>query len=196
VQGQNNVLLAVLVSVGNRLAMRRNRASLKVSTLSIGIDNGLSGGVAVLDGQSKLLERRTMPVVEGKRGRELNVVALDTWMREVCKKIGVEPCDVKLTVEQPGGSKSYRAAVSMAGCFHSLRAMADIGEWRMLTVTPQKWQKELLMAAAGDTKPAALRLANKLWPEERWLENERCRTAHDGMVDAALLAHWRLVNKV
>ena len=42
----------------------------------------------------------------------------------------------------------------------------------------------------GRTKEVALNLANQLEPSENWLANKRCRTPHDGMIDAYLIARY------
>ena len=42
----------------------------------------------------------------------------------------------------------------------------------------------------GQTKQAALDKAQAMEPSENWLKNKRCRTPHDGIVDAFLIAHY------
>lgn len=42
----------------------------------------------------------------------------------------------------------------------------------------------------GQTKKVALEKAQELEPEEKWLASPRCRVAHDGIVDAFLIAHY------
>jgi hypothetical protein len=47
---------------------------------------------------------------------------------------------------------------------------------------------------AGQTKVFALRKANILWPEQKWLATARSYVPHDGIVDAALIAQYHLQN--
>lgn len=94
-------------------------------------------------------------------------------------------------IEEQGGSKSAKAACSMAGSFHALRAVLTIGLYRWHRITPQSWQKAMLpKCKAGDTKPRALALAKELWPEESFLASPRCKVPHDGLIDAALIAEY------
>ena len=46
--------------------------------------------------------------------------------------------------------------------------------------------------AKGMTKVAALAVANKLWPQQRWIATNKSKVPHDGMIDAALIAHYYL----
>ena len=63
-------------------------------------------------------------------------------------------------------------------------------------IQPQKWQKafwvkpKMPKGVKYDTKVAALSATNRIWPEEKWLASPRCSKAHDGMVDAALIAEF------
>lgn len=146
----------------------------------IGIDNGISGAFAVLNEHGDLMCWAPMPIQRSRKGNEINIVELRSLL---------EPFKgATVIVEEPGGSKSARAASSMAGSFHAIRAMLDLMNLTYHRVTPQSWQKVMLKCKSGDTKPAAERLARKLWPEEKWLRTARCSTPHDGGIDAGLLA--------
>ena len=46
--------------------------------------------------------------------------------------------------------------------------------------------------AKGMTKVAALAAANKLWPQQKWIATNKSKVPHDGMIDAALIAHYYL----
>lgn len=49
-----------------------------------------------------------------------------------------------------------------------------------------KWIKKKVIKK--DTKRIALVTVNRLFPKEKWLKNSKCRTPHDGLIDACLLA--------
>ena len=154
----------------------------------IGIDNGVSGAAAYISPDGLLIDWIAMPIQKARKGNEIDVVALWAWLRKVT---GDRPATPTYIVEEPGGSKSAKAACSMAGSFHALRAMLAMESCIMHRVTPQSWQRHMLPGAkAGDTKPRALEFARRLWPAERWLETERCTRPHDGAIDAALIAEW------
>lgn len=153
-----------------------------------GIDNGVSGALTILSDNGALVAWTAMPIQRGRKGNEVDVAAVRDWLRTATGD-RVRACEFVL--EEPGGSKSARAACSMAGSFHALRALLTLMVVRWYRITPQQWQRAVLPGAkAGETKQRALEAARRLWPEETWLESARCRVAHDGAIDAALMADW------
>ena len=153
---------------------------------TIGIDNGVSGGLVALSPHSKIISMLPMPVLKARRGNEIDIAAVWQWMDALGDR-----SRITAIIEEPGGSKSARAATSMAGSFHALRALCVIKAIRWHRVTPQAWQRVMLpVCKAGDTKGRALALARQLWPDESFRASARCRIAHDGMVDAAIIAEF------
>lgn len=160
--------------------------------MHVGIDNGVSGAVAVLADDGSLVAWTPMPTQRARKGNEIDVSTLLTWLDI---KTGEKMRECRYTIEEPGGSKSAKAASSMAGSFHAIRAILTIRRVRWDRITPQQWQKALLPGCkAGDSKPRALELARRLWPDEKWLVTDRCSKPHDGAIDAALIAEWALRN--
>jgi len=151
-----------------------------------GIDNGTcSGAIAVISG-SLIIDKCLLPISTHKGKKELDVAKLWDWIYNTVQPQNFDRMIV--TVEEPGGAKSYKAAVSMASCFHSIRGMCEIKGLNWNRITPQSWQKPMLKAKAGDTKPAALMLAQSTWPKEEWTATKRSRIPHAGLVDACLIA--------
>lgn len=160
----------------------------------LGIDNSLSGALCILSGSS-IVAMTQMPVktyVPPKKGaksaREIDVVAVWRWLYEI---VGHQLSNVVVMIEKPTNAKTYRAAEAMAGSFHALRAMCELKNLKWWRITPQSWQKVMLPGCVkGDTKPAALRAAKQIWPDESWLATKRSSVPHDGLVDAALIAEY------
>lgn len=154
----------------------------------IAFDNGISGGIAAISAhRGAFIAAIPMPIQKARKGNQVNVREVFKWLSEVT---GGNLSNASYFIEEPGGSKSAKAAVSMAGSFHAIRALLDVKLLRWQPITPRQWQKVLLPGANGDTKPRALELARRLWPEEQWLATPRCKTPHDGMIDAALIAEF------
>lgn len=154
----------------------------------IAFDNGVTGGIAAIsEHRGSLIAATPMPIQKARKGNQVDVKAVHLWISEVA---GGNLSQATYLIEEPGGSKSAKAGVSMAGSFHAIRALLDVKFLRWHPVTPQKWQKEMIPGHKGDTKPRALELARRLWPEEKWLATPRCKTPHDGMIDAALIAEY------
>lgn len=155
----------------------------------IGIDNGISGGIALVDESSgQLMVAVPMFTKRARKGNEVDVRAIHLWLSVVT---GGNLSNAVYVLEEPGGSKSAKAATSMAGSFHALRGFFETKMLRWERVTPREWQKVMLPGCkAGETKPRALSRASELWPNETFLASERCRVPHDGMIDAALIAEY------
>ncbi len=162
----------------------------------IGIDNGLTGGIAILE-EGKL-SLHVMPVFSDGKKKRVDVDAFDEILNNY---IDAEiECKIHyphfIAYERPGGSKSVKAAVSMADSFARMDAVMIIRTYRRDPITPQKWQKmfwtkpKMPKGVKFDTKAAALKVARQLWPEQNWLASSRCRVPHDGLVDAALIAEY------
>lgn len=154
----------------------------------VGIDNGVSGALAIISEAGMGIVWTPMPTVTARKGREVDVVAVWQWLFD---ETGQKPTDATYIIEEPGGSKSVKAAVSMAASFHALRGMLAVKRCRMERVTPQRWQRDMIPGRkAGESKARAYEAARRLWPGESWLASSKCRTPHDGAIDAALIAEW------
>jgi hypothetical protein len=155
----------------------------------LGIDNGISGGMVLLSATPGLspITMLPMPTKRGRKGNEVDVCGVVGWLtsNDICLS------ETTTIIEEPGGSKSAKAATSMAGSFHALRALLDIYGVRYERVTPQAWQRVMIPGAkGGETKARALEVARRLWPGTDWRASDRCRTPHDGLIDAALIAEY------
>lgn len=152
----------------------------------LGIDNGVSGGLVALSDASQIVAMLPMPCQKARKGNEIEIKAVWDWIDALDARE-----KITTIIEEPGGSKSSKAATSMAGSFHSLRCLCVLKNLRWHRVTPQSWQKEMLQGCkAGETKPRALAEARQLWPGESFLASPRCKVAHDGLIDAALIAEY------
>jgi hypothetical protein len=155
----------------------------------LGIDNGVSGGLVALSPTAGLppLALLPMPVKRARKGNEVDICEVIRWLDWQ----DIQLPDTMTIIEEPGGSKSARAATSMAGSFHALRAMLECRGGRYERVTPQAWQRVMIPGAkSGETKARALEVAGRLWPTTDWRASDRCRTPHDGLIDAALIAEY------
>lgn len=131
-------------------------------------------------------------VVKGKKSsidiESLAVLFADLGQQQDCQTF---------IVENPGGhAPSAQGLRSMTYSFAVIEALLVNYGLQYDTVTARTWQKEfwqrpkLPKGAKFDTKAAALGAANLIWPNQSWLPSKRHRVAHDGIVDAALLAEY------
>lgn len=160
----------------------------------IGIDNGVSGGIVAIMQDGGLVTKFETPIKRGKNANEVDIYGVKRCFEIIYRAIELIGHDRKLVVvvlEEPGGSKSAKAATSMAGSFHAFRGMFETLGIRWERITPARWQKQMLPGCkTGETKPRALARVSELWPGESWMASPRCKKASEGMVDAALIAEY------
>jgi type IV secretory pathway VirJ component len=157
-----------------------------------GIDNGVSGAVTIINDHGALVAWTPMPVrmLHGKRA--VDVLALWAWLTEAT---GDKVRECRYIIERPVGSKSANAAKSMQDSFARVWTLLEVRGCMVEAVAAKTWQKRVfqrLNGGDGNTKVKALRCAGIIWPCELWLRTSRCSVAHDGAVDAALIAWWYL----
>ena len=157
-------------------------------TLYVGIDNGLTGAIVILsDHPGPPIAMRTMPTRGKAKGNEVDAAEVMRWI--TMETSGQQVC---VTLETPGKhSPGVQALCSMWDSYGALRTICEVKGWRHHRIAPQAWQKVMLLGCAkGDTKPAALAMARRLWPDETWIATPRSSVPHTGLIDAALIAEF------
>ena len=152
----------------------------------VGVDNGLDGGLcAIARFDGSLIDRIAMPCQHRSKKREIDIRKIHEWLVDFNTPF-------VLAIEEPlAHAKSSQAVRSMAISFGKLLGMAECKKYVVARVSVHKWQKAMLgYMPKGQTKQAALNKAQAMEPSENWLKNKRCRTPHDGIVDAFLIAHY------
>lgn len=162
----------------------------------IGIDNGISGGLcAISDHGGSIIAHRTMPVSKRtKKRKEIDIRALHIWLTETT---GENLSNAVYVLEEPNNSRNASTAYSVASSFHSLRGFFETKMLNWHRITPQSWQKAMLgKFPAGESKNYALAKARELWTNETFQATERCKTPHQGIVDAALIAEYARIKQL
>ncbi len=164
----------------------------------VGIDIGLHGGLCALSEVAGASPIATLPMPltdvldgSGKWVEEIDVRAVLDWFVTLQTpaakfRVAIEEC--------PPHSRSKGAMRSMAYSYGLLVGMLRTKGIRPTPIPPgnmnRGWQKALLgKVPKGETKAYALAKAKELWPDEDFIPG-RCRTPHDGIVDAALIAEF------
>jgi len=154
----------------------------------IGVDNGISGAmVAISAYHGKVIDKILMPTRPSDRSRECDAVAVCEWIENF-----THTDDIAVALETPGKhSPGTLALCSMWDCYGVLRGILEANNIRHIRIAPQTWQKEMLgKVPKGETKPFARAKAKELWVTETWLATPRSKKAHEGLVDAALIAEF------
>lgn len=157
----------------------------------VGIDNGLSGALAAISSTpgTPIIGMRTMPTQQLHKGREIDIRGVNDWLNIVTDH-NKRQCTI--VIEIPGKhTPGFQALCSMWEAFGRLCAWVELKGLRHHRVQPRAWQKVMLPGCEkGMTKPAALAVARRLWPEENWRATGRCSTPHTGLIDAILIAEY------
>lgn len=91
-----------------------------------------------------------------------------------------------------GKHVSIKSTFSTALNFGRLIGFLEAFEVPHSLVPPQTWQKIMWLGTDSklDAKPRSLQAAKRLFPSTELRASERCRIAHDGIVDALLIAEY------
>lgn len=154
----------------------------------LGIDPGLSGGLAALDTTTGVMSAWVTPTITLPKAKG---------------PIFDEVTMVRLLGSCLGGVAIIERVHAMPkqGVTSTFRFGEGYGLWRgllvglgipYLAITPQVWKRPLFDTKGLDRKAqkqAAIDFVRRHYPEIN-LVRPRCRVAHDGMADAACLAHY------
>lgn len=148
----------------------------------LGIDVGISGAVALLDG-GKLVEVHDMPTVSktvgGKKKKRIDARAL----YQILQFEKLEHAFVEIVTARPG------QGVSSMFAFGQASGIAEAIAWVMTPdvtgVRPNTWKKHFDLI--GSDKMASRSLASHLWPD---MKDKFKRVKDDGRAEAALIGLW------
>ena len=147
----------------------------------LGIDVGISGGIALLDGD-KLVEVRDMPtvskVVNGKKKRRIDARAL----YEIVANQDIDYGFVEIVNAMPNqGVSSMFAFGQASGIAEGVCASVTPN---VTGVRPQTWKKYFKL---GSDKTSSRELAIEKWPDQA---DRFQRIKDDGRAEAALIGLW------
>ena len=154
----------------------------------VAFDNGLDGaGCAISKVDGSIIDYIAMPTMERKGKREINITAVREWLRG----LNIQP-DADIVIEEPlRHARSSQAVRSMAISFGRLAALSELMGHEPFCIEVREWQNTMLgKVPKGHTKVAALKAVRTLEPNEQWLKHDRCRSPHDGIIDAYLIARY------
>jgi len=148
----------------------------------MGIDVGITGGIAVIDEIANVCFLSVMPAKKTEHGNEMvyeNVNGL------------IAQADV-LYVEKQGPipQNGVKQAFNFGGQYHALRCMISLNAKRVTYVLPQRWKKAMLADMNKSKKESSIIRAEQLFPGVNLLRTPKCKNKHDGMAEALLIAEY------
>ncbi len=156
----------------------------------VGIDNGVTGGICILSQHTGgIIAMTAMPVKERGGKNEVDIYTLYQWLMT---NLNGRLTYATYYIEEPSGSKSLMAALSMASSLHSIRGMLETKNLSWHGIGARTWQKELLGKSkikGKKTSEEAFALAN--WKDEKFpTKNPKGKILADGVIDACLIAEY------
>jgi len=156
-------------------------------TLYYGVDPGLSGAIATLDGD--IVRITPIPIVKsGKSRNQYDLVAINELF---CGQI-IAPGFAMIEKQQPmplaqGGT----IANYNRGCARIFEMACVAARIPYELVPPRTWQKLMLAGTSGDdTKQRSIIAAKRLFPGVMLRRSTLCTKDDDGFSDALLLAEY------
>lgn len=147
----------------------------------IGIDPGLSGGMVALEENE--IDLKVTPTVSVGKKNDYDERQMIDWLTPYAIKQA--KVFIELVHAMPG--QGVTSMFTFGSGFGLIRGIcAGLGMSYQL-VRPQEWQKRMLL---GNPKGSEYLVASRIWPNTDWRASPRCRVAHSGLVDAALIAEY------
>jgi len=165
-----------------------------MSTLVVGIDNGLDGAVVALRDGGVAFKCIT-PAIVGSSGRRKSgrriydhfaMANMLRQLRDLDRGLMVF-LEKALPMPKNGALASFSTGMGN-GLWQGILATLEIP---YELTTPQRWQHAIFVGLPkGDTKANARLIAKRLQPSLDWRRTPKCKEAHDGLCDAFCLATY------
>jgi len=147
------------------------------SELFIGIDPGMSGGVAMIYG-----EKYTAIPMPGTRLQLHTLIKLWADSYGTSGKIAC----VEKVASRPG--QGVASTFKFGKGYGEVLGIVTALGFRIIEPTPQAWKK-VMLAGTDKSKDASIQMAENLFPNIE-LVQPGCRKPHDGAAEALLLAEY------
>lgn len=155
-------------------------------SLTVGIDPGITGAIAVLDSDGDIVAIFDMPTVELQRGKAAKrhidpreVAYLLGYYRD---RRGIACTYIEQVSAMPG--QGVTSVFSFGRSFGCIEGVLGALEVPYSFVTPQQWTRDLKVPQGKDGHRD---LCRRTWPQHAQLWK---RVKDDGRADAALIARW------
>ena len=154
-----------------------------------GIDNGLNGGIVVINDKQEIVVKYIMPVIKGEKTEfNFNEIAnIFNYLNERFSPEGLFVCLEKAHVRPVQGIRSAFTTGLCLGMFQGVLASNGIS---YEVINPTVWMKKVFEGHKTEDKKASVQWCQKKWPKEVWTSTERSKKIHDGLTDAACMAYY------
>lgn len=157
-----------------------------VRTITLGIDPGIHGALALIDYDGLFLEIWDMPSVRQAKGNVLSATGIRNILSQCFDIAGTQDATLKTYVEEQHARpiQGVTSAFAMGRNFGVLEVALDLRAIPWRTVRPSDWKKSM---GVSKDKNSSLMAARRLWPQAADHLN---LAKHDGRAEALLIAEW------
>jgi len=157
-----------------------------VSTIIIGVDPGLTGGIALLFPAARAMFSETDEI----RLFAIPVVGKEIDFKTLRLALDVErPVHVFLERAQAWPKMASRACFNYGASYWGVQAICACLKIPCTLVPPAKWHRALIVGRDGNPKMRALQTVMRLFPDVDLIIGKG-KKPHQGVVDALLIAHY------
>lgn len=162
--------------------------------LFIGIDPGKQGGIAAVKEDGTCLFKCVMPLEID--GQTIDGVYIFNKFEEWKKKYKAQNIIIYLEKVGSMGKGSGRSMFTFGEGYGIIKGVIQCAQLPYVLVTPQTWNKKMWTGTDTklDTKNRSRMAASRLFPTESFLMTDRSKVAHDGVVEARLIAEYGRLN--
>jgi len=151
----------------------------------IGIDNGLNGGITILDTGANIVLCTVMPII-GKTKKDYDIIAINNLLQPY-----VNNSITYLEKAQPHFRDGKKQSFKTGYGYGIMLALLTANKMSHQIVAPKQWQRKVFSGlSSSDTKLASAQFCQRKWPKQDWTATKRCTKLHDGMTDSACIAYY------
>jgi len=147
----------------------------------IGIDNGKSGAIVVVDENENIVFKEIMPLINN----EYDLKGIEN----ILNRVKMHNCKVYLEKAFTKPMNGNKANFTNGYQYGLMQGILFSNRFSYEVITVQGWQNSILKGiTAKNTKEASISFCLKKWSELNWKKSDRCKKYHDGLTDAACIA--------
>ena len=158
----------------------------------MGWDNGIAGGLAFYKPEDleNPLAVYPMPIVTVKKAKgNKNEYNIPEIIRIINSHGPIKLCVLERAQAFPGSA--VQATFSFARTFGIAEGILSALGVPYRVIAPQSWMADMFRGIPhkkGESKQASILVAQRLFPNARFIATDKATKIHDGMTDAALMA--------
>lgn len=138
----------------------------------LGIDPGKKGGIALISDDSRVIRA---------------LAYTDTALLDIANSLTDEDCRCCLEKVHSMPKQGVASTFAFGASYGFIKGVLEALGLSYQEVLPQRWKKEFGLST---DKAASVDVCRRLFPAQSLRASDRCRTDHDGIAEALLMAEY------